>query len=111
MSNRNMSNASSNRSNRNNHADDCESDYDTSNNAIQTQDHEESILDKMYTRDLLEVLPENDLKLAEREMNKHINTLRARSKKTHEYEVELCYIQDEINRRAAVLNHMSFKEV
>lgn len=55
-----------------------------------------------FTRVILENLPENELRQAESSLNKHINTLRAKSRKTHDFEVELCYIQDEMNRRAAM---------
>lgn len=55
-----------------------------------------------YNRAFLENLPETDLRQAESALNKHINALRAKSRKTHEFEVELCYIQDEMNRRAAM---------
>ena len=55
-----------------------------------------------YTRSMLESLPENDLRQAESALNKHINALRSKSRKTYDLEVELCYIQDEMNRRAAM---------
>lgn len=55
-----------------------------------------------YTRALLENFTETDLRQAESALNKHINTLRAKSRKTFEFEVELCYVQDEMNRRASM---------
>jgi hypothetical protein len=59
-----------------------------------------------YTRTLLESLSDHDLKTSERSLNKHINSLRSKNEKTHKYEVELCYIQDEIARRSkSYMNH------
>lgn len=55
-----------------------------------------------FTREFLETLPETDLRQAESTLNKHINALRAKSRKTYEFEVELCYVQDELNRREAM---------
>jgi hypothetical protein len=55
-----------------------------------------------YTRALLETFTEPALCQAEVALNKHINSLRSKSRKTYEFEVELCYVQDEMNRRAAM---------
>lgn len=55
-----------------------------------------------YTRSMLETMSESDLKQAESAVNRHINALRSKNRKTHEFEIELCYIQDEMNRRAAI---------
>lgn len=55
-----------------------------------------------YTRALLENFSEVDLRQAESALNKHINGLRAKNKRALDFEVELCYVQDEMNRRAAM---------
>jgi len=60
------------------------------------------VISQVYTRRFLETLSDQALRGAEKTMNKHINALRSRSERTHSYEVELCYIQDEINRRASI---------
>lgn len=62
---------------------------------------ENEFIGTTYTRSLLETMSESDLKQAEGAVNRHINALRSKNRKTHEYEIELCYIQDEMNRRAA----------
>lgn len=61
----------------------------------------DDILARTYTRQLLETLSETEVKLSERALIRHINALRASAAPTHQFEVELCYIQDEINRRKA----------
>ena len=58
------------------------------------------VLGQTYTRQTLEALSEGELGHIEASMIRHINSLRAKGKKTYPYEVELCYVQDEINRRA-----------
>lgn len=71
-------------------------------------DEEENFefLNVCFTRSLLESLSDHDLKSSERSLNKHINSLRSKNEKTHKYEVELCYVQDEISRRAkSYMNH------
>ena len=62
----------------------------------------DDIISRRYTRELLESLSETEVQLTERAMVRHINALRSASKSTGDFEVELCYIQDEINRRAAM---------
>ena len=61
----------------------------------------DDILARQYTRQLLETLSETEVKLSERAMIRYINTLRSNSMQTYPFEVELCYIQDEIQRRRA----------
>ena len=61
----------------------------------------DDILARQYTRQLLETLSETEVKLSERAMTRYINTLRSNGAPTYQFEVELCYIQDEINRRRA----------
>jgi len=61
----------------------------------------DDILARQYTRQLLETLSETEVKLSERAMIRYINTLRSSGMQTYQFEVELCYIQDEINRRRA----------
>lgn len=63
----------------------------------------DDILARQYTRQLLETLSETEVKLSERAMIRYINTLRSNSMQTHQFEVELCYIQDEIQRRRAYM--------
>jgi len=63
----------------------------------------DDILARQYTRQLLETLSETEVKLSERAMIRYINTLRSNSMPTYQFEVELCYIQDEINRRRAYM--------
>ncbi len=59
-----------------------------------------------FNRALLESLSDHDLKTSERSLNKHINNLRAKNERTYSFEVELCYVQDEISRRAkSYMNH------
>lgn len=59
----------------------------------------EDIVMRRYTRAFLETLSETEVRLSERALIRHINTMRSKSRPTHEFEVELCYVQDEINRR------------
>lgn len=61
----------------------------------------DDILARQYTRQLLETLSETEVKLSERAMIRYINTLRSNAMPTYQFEVELCYIQDEIQRRKA----------
>lgn len=63
----------------------------------------DDILARQYTRQLLETLSETEVKLSERAMIRYINTLRSNSMQTYPFEVELCYIQDEIQRRRAYM--------
>lgn len=63
----------------------------------------DDILARQYTRQLLETLSETEVKLSERAMTRYINTLRSNGMPTYQFEVELCYIQDEINRRRAYM--------
>lgn len=63
----------------------------------------DDILARQYTRQLLETLSETEVKLSERAMIRYINTLRSNGMPTYQFEVELCYIQDEINRRRAYM--------
>lgn len=63
----------------------------------------DDILARQYTRQLLETLSETEVKLSERAMIRYINTLRSNGMQTYQFEVELCYIQDEINRRRAYM--------
>lgn len=71
------------------------------------QDNDDVVVDntydvtgQTYTRQSLEALSEGELGHVETSMIRHINSLRSKGKKTYPYEVELCYVQDEINRRA-----------
>lgn len=68
------------------------------------------LINRKYTRELLVSLSDAELKASEKEMNKHINGLRSKNKSTHSFEIELCYIQDELNRRAALSAHMTYKD-
>ena len=77
----------------------------TSNRHTDEEDSFEFV-NTCFTRDVLEGLSDHDLKASERTLNKQINSLRAKNEKTHKYEVELCYVQDEISRRAkSYMNH------
>ena len=60
------------------------------------------VINQTYTRRFLETLSDQALRGAERAMCRHINALRSRSERTYTFEVELCYIQDEINRRNSI---------
>ena len=68
------------------------------------------LVQRKYTREMLTALSDAELKASEKELVKHINGLRAKNKSTHSFEIELCYVQDEVNRRAAVSAHMSYKD-
>lgn len=59
----------------------------------------DDIIGRRYTRAFLETLPETEVRLSERALIRHINSLRSKSRDTYDFEVELCYVQDEINRR------------
>jgi hypothetical protein len=61
----------------------------------------DDIVGRRYNRAFLETLSETEVRLSERALIRHINALRSKSKDTYEFEVELCYVQDEINRRGA----------
>lgn len=61
----------------------------------------DDIVMRHYTRQLLETLSETEVKLTERALIRHINSLRSNSMPTYDFEVELCYVQDEIQRRRA----------
>lgn len=77
----------------------------TSNRHTDEEDNFEFV-NVCFNRALLESLSDHDLKSSERSLNKHINNLRSKNEKTHKYEVELCYVQDEISRRAkSYMNH------
>ena len=75
------------------------SDSDTSA-AVRTQ----------YTRDLLVNLSESEVRQAEKDIKKEISSQRSRSRETYDLEIELCYVQDEINRRDAVSAHMNYRD-
>ena len=78
-------------------------------NIREESDNMNELIGTMYTRDLLQDLSDSDLRQAESAVNKHINSLRAKNKKTYEYEIEMCYIQDEINRRVTAANWLNNK--
>ena len=59
----------------------------------------EDLVSRVYTRELLETLSETEVQLSERALIRHISMLRSSSRQTRMFEVELCYVQDEINRR------------
>lgn len=63
-----------------------------------------------YTRDVLVTLSEADIRQAEKDLKKEISAVRARNRGTYDLEIELCYVQDEINRREAVSAHMNYKD-
>lgn len=63
-----------------------------------------------YTRDILQTLSETDVRQAEKDLKREISAVRARNKNTYDLEIELCYVQDEINRREAVSAHMTYKD-
>jgi hypothetical protein len=65
---------------------------------------------QQYTRDLLVTLSEADVRQAEKDLKKEISAVRARNRGTYDLEIELCYVQDEINRRDAVSAHMNYKD-
>ncbi len=65
---------------------------------------------QQYTRDFLVTLSEADIRQAEKDLKKEISAVRARNKGTYDLEIELCYVQDEINRRDAVSAHMNYKD-
>lgn len=60
----------------------------------------DDIVTRRYTRAFLETLSETEVRLSERALIRHINSLRSKSRDSFEFEIELCYVQDEINRRA-----------
>lgn len=64
----------------------------------------DDIVTRRYTREFLESLSETEVRLSERALIRHINSLRAKSRATRDFEVELCYVQDEINRRKVYTN-------
>jgi hypothetical protein len=74
-------------------------------NIREESDNMNELIGMMYTRDLLQELSDSDLRQAE----SAVNSLRAKNKKTYEYEIELCYIQDEINRRVTAANWLNNK--
>jgi hypothetical protein len=59
----------------------------------------ENILGTRYTRQLLEGLSDQELRATERILKDHIRVLRKTSNSSKDFEIELCYVQDEINRR------------
>jgi hypothetical protein len=61
----------------------------------------DDIVGRRYNRAFLETLSETEVRLSERALIRHINSLRSKSKDAYDFEVELCYVQDEINRRTA----------
>lgn len=61
----------------------------------------EDLVSRVYTRELLETLSDTEVQLSERALVRHISVLRSNSNRTRLFEVELCYVQDEINRRRA----------
>ena len=63
-----------------------------------------------YTRDLLVNLSESEVRQAEKDIKKEISAQRSRSRETYDLEIELCYVQDEINRRDAVSAHMNYRD-
>jgi hypothetical protein len=65
---------------------------------------------RQYTRDTLQTLSENEVRQAEKDLKREISSVRSRNKNTYELEIELCYVQDEINRRDAVSAHMNYKD-
>lgn len=66
----------------------------------------EDLVSRVYTRELLETLSDTEVQLSERALVRHISVLRSNSRRTRLFEVELCYVQDEINRRRAyVVGH------
>lgn len=71
---------------------------------ISSNDRDEfsNVLETRYTRALLEAMTDPELRQAERVLNRHIRQYRGKSRSTKEYEIELCYVQDEISRRKSV---------
>jgi len=67
----------------------------------------EDLVSRVYNRELLETLSETEVQLSERALIRHIAMLRASSRRTRMFEIELCYVQDEINRRRVSRNIQS----
>lgn len=65
---------------------------------------------QQYTRDVLVTLSEADVRQAEKDLKKEIGAARSSNRNTYDLEIELCYVQDEINRRDAVSAHMNYKD-
>lgn len=63
-----------------------------------------------FTRDLLVTLSESDVRQAEKDLKREISSQRSRNRETYNLEIELCYVQDEINRRDAVSAHMIHRD-
>ena len=59
----------------------------------------DDLIARRYTREFLETLSETEVSLSERALIRHINSLRSSGHASRDFEIELCYIQDEINRR------------
>jgi len=69
----------------------------------------DDLVSRVYTRELLETLSDTEVQLSERALIRHISVLRSNSKRTRLFEVELCYVQDEISRRrASALGHSQY---
>ena len=65
-----------------------------------------------YTRDVLQKMSDKELSYVENTLIRSISKLRRTDEKTHETEVELCYVQDEIFRRSkqsSYKNQSSYK--
>ena len=54
-----------------------------------------------FTRETLSNLTEVSLREVERRMDRQINSRRRRREASYDIEIEMCYVQDEINRREA----------
>ena len=62
-----------------------------------------------YTRDVLQKMSDKDLSYAENTLIRSISKLRKSDQKTHDTEVELCYVQDEIFRRSKMSSYKTQK--
>jgi hypothetical protein len=69
-----------------------------------------AVVRTQYTRDLLVNLSESEVRQAEKDIKKEISAQRSRNRDAYELEIELCYVQDEINRRDAVSAHMNYRD-
>lgn len=59
----------------------------------------DDLIGRRYTREFLETLSETEVRLSERALIRHINALRSCGQPSYSHEIELCHVQDEINRR------------
>lgn len=70
---------------------------ETGESQVNTEEYE-----VRYTRDILQAMSDKDLISAEKTIERTISSVRRSKGKAYSYEVELCYIQDELFRRASM---------